>query len=35
MTTDEPQVTTIGEKGQVAIPQSRRKELGMKPKTNS
>ena len=32
MTTEEPQVTTISEKGQVVIPQSIRKELGIKPK---
>ncbi len=31
--TEEPQVTTISEKGQVVIPQSIRKELGIKPKT--
>ena len=31
--TQEPQVTTISEKGQVVIPQSIRKELGIKPKT--
>ncbi len=31
--TQEPQVTTIGEKGQVVIPQSLRKELGIRPKT--
>ena len=30
---DEPQVTTISEKGQIVIPQSIRKELGIKPKT--
>jgi AbrB family looped-hinge helix DNA binding protein len=30
---EEPQVTTISEKGQVVIPQSIRKELGIKPKT--
>jgi len=29
----EPEVTTIGEKGQVVIPQSLRKELGIKPRT--
>lgn len=29
----EPEVTTISEKGQVVIPQSLRKELGIKPKT--
>ena len=29
----EPQVTTISEKGQVVIPQSIRKELGIKPRT--
>jgi len=29
---DEPEVTTISEKGQVVIPQSIRKELGIKPK---
>ena len=32
MTTKEPEVTTISEKGQVVIPQSIRKELGIKPK---
>ena len=31
--TDEPEVTTMSEKGQVVIPQSIRKELGIKPKT--
>jgi AbrB family looped-hinge helix DNA binding protein len=31
--TEEPQITTISEKGQVVIPQSIRKELGIKPKT--
>ena len=31
--TREPEVTTISEKGQVVIPQSIRKELGIKPKT--
>ena len=30
--TEEPQVTTISRKGQVVIPQSIRKELGIKPK---
>jgi len=30
--TEEPQVTTISEKGQVVIPQSIRKELKIKPK---
>ena len=30
---EEPQVTTISEKGQIVIPQSIRKELGIKPKT--
>jgi len=30
--TEEPQVTTISEKGQVVIPQSVRRELGIKPK---
>lgn len=29
----EPEVTTVSEKGQVVIPQSIRKELGIKPKT--
>jgi AbrB family looped-hinge helix DNA binding protein len=29
---EEPQVTTISEKGQVVIPQSVRRELGIKPK---
>lgn len=32
MTVEEPQVTTISEKGQVVIPYSIRKELGIKPK---
>jgi AbrB family looped-hinge helix DNA binding protein len=31
-TTEEPEVTTISAKGQVVIPQSIRKELGIKPK---
>ncbi len=31
-TIDEPEITTISEKGQVVIPQSIRKELGIKPK---
>jgi len=31
--TEEPEVTTISEKGQVVIPQSIRKALGIKPKT--
>jgi AbrB family looped-hinge helix DNA binding protein len=31
--TKEPEVTTISEKGQVVIPQSIRKELGIKPRT--
>ena len=31
--TEEAEVTTISEKGQVVIPQSIRKELGIKPKT--
>ncbi len=31
-TTEEPEVTTISEKGQVVIPYSIRKELGIKPK---
>ncbi len=30
---EEPEVTTVSEKGQVVIPQSIRKELGIKPKT--
>jgi AbrB family looped-hinge helix DNA binding protein len=30
--TEEPQVTTISEKGQVVIPQSIRRQLGIKPK---
>jgi AbrB family looped-hinge helix DNA binding protein len=29
---EEPEITTISEKGQVVIPQSIRKELGIKPK---
>ncbi len=29
---EEPEVTTISEKGQVVIPQAIRKELGIKPK---
>ena len=32
MTTEGPEVTTISEKGQVVIPQSIRKKLGIKPK---
>jgi AbrB family looped-hinge helix DNA binding protein len=32
MTTEEPEVTTISEKGQVVIPQSIRKQLKIKPK---
>ncbi len=32
MTTEEPEVTTIGERGQVVIPLSIRKELKIKPK---
>jgi AbrB family looped-hinge helix DNA binding protein len=32
MTAEEPEVTTISEKGQVVIPHSIRKELGIKPK---
>jgi AbrB family looped-hinge helix DNA binding protein len=32
MTTEVPEVTTISEKGQVVIPQSIRKEMGIKPK---
>jgi len=32
MTTEEPEITTISEKGQVVIPHSIRKELGIKPK---
>ncbi len=31
--TTEPEVTTMSEKGQIVIPQSIRKELGIKPKT--
>ena len=31
-TAEEPEITTISEKGQVVIPQSIRKELGIKPK---
>ncbi len=30
---EDPQVTTISEKGQIVIPQSIRRELGIKPKT--
>lgn len=30
---EEPQITTISEKGQIVIPQSIRKELKIKPKT--
>ncbi len=30
---EEPEITTVSEKGQVVIPQSIRKELGIKPKT--
>lgn len=30
--TEEPEVTTISEKGQAVIPQSIRKQLGIKPK---
>jgi AbrB family looped-hinge helix DNA binding protein len=30
---EEPQVATISEKGQIVIPQSIRKELGIKPRT--
>jgi AbrB family looped-hinge helix DNA binding protein len=33
MTAEAPEVTTISEKGQVVIPQSIRKELGIKPKS--
>lgn len=29
----EPEITTLGERGQVVIPQSLRQHLGMKPKT--
>ncbi len=29
----EPEITTISEKGQVVIPQSLRKEMGIKPRT--
>lgn len=29
----EPEVTTVSEKGQVVIPQSLRRELGIKPRT--
>ena len=32
MSAEEPEVTTISEKGQVVIPQSIRKEVGIKPK---
>jgi AbrB family looped-hinge helix DNA binding protein len=32
MTAEEPEVTTISEKGQVVIPQSIRKKMGIKPK---
>lgn len=31
--TEEPEVTTMSEKGQVVIPQSIRKKLGIKPRT--
>jgi AbrB family looped-hinge helix DNA binding protein len=31
--TEEPEVTTMSEKGQVVIPRAIRKELGIKPKT--
>jgi AbrB family looped-hinge helix DNA binding protein len=31
--TQEPEVTTVSEKGQVVIPQALRKEMGIKPKT--
>jgi AbrB family looped-hinge helix DNA binding protein len=31
--TEKPEITTISEKGQVVIPQSIRKELGIKPNT--
>lgn len=31
--TEEPEVTTIGERGQVVIPKSLRKHLGVQPKT--
>ncbi len=30
---EEPEITTMSEKGQVVIPQSIRNELGIKPKT--
>jgi AbrB family looped-hinge helix DNA binding protein len=30
---EEPEVTTVNEKGQVVIPQSIRRQLGIKPKT--
>lgn len=30
---EEPEVTTVSERGQVVIPQSLRKELGIKPRT--
>ena len=30
---EEPEITTVSQKGQVVIPQSIRKELGIKPKT--
>jgi AbrB family looped-hinge helix DNA binding protein len=31
--TQEPEVATVSEKGQIVIPRSLRKELGIKPKT--
>jgi len=31
--TQQPQVATVSEKGQIVIPQSLRKELGIKPRT--
>ncbi len=31
--TEEPEITTVSEKGQVVIPQDLRKQLGIKPKT--
>lgn len=33
MPTEEPAITTLGERGQIVIPQKLRKHLGMQPKT--